>query len=316
MAENFGHVSAGQPFRPSARFHNATADVINAFSAGALSLPGPARPKGLLPGEILIRNDSGLDVPRFGILGLDGMLIEPGDEPADDEETSAETRKFLESGWAMKGVLPVITIDSGRFAVAQEPIKSEKIGRALIHGTTPVRVLNSQALRKYGYADIDPGGGAAALLRLRSGPSGAPILWEQHTADPAEPHWALIMLGQNYPCTCVAKLTDDLPEGGEAPANVMLWGRLDSSWEETEDEIVVNSTAGIAVDEGRQVFCAWIDGTWHAIYEFHVGPCGNLRTPDKLEGYEEGKAQALISDGAGCWGLMGIKDCNAPEEDG
>lgn len=114
---------------------------------------------------ILVKNDSGNGVGRFGVLGLDEPLFDP-----DDSESA-----FL-NNFAHVGVTPAAAHE-GNFCVTLEPINDGKIGRAVVSGIVPVRLDVTDELTnlKYCFADISVGS-TTALVAGYSG--AAAIVWK------------------------------------------------------------------------------------------------------------------------------------------
>ena len=84
---------------------------------------------------VLVRNDSGADVPWLGVLGLGGPIISPaGGTIGGTNAASDRAREFVRRP-VLSGGMP-----SGTFAVAMEPIPSGAIGRAAVGGVFACRV--------------------------------------------------------------------------------------------------------------------------------------------------------------------------------
>jgi hypothetical protein len=78
--------------------------------------------------RVLVRNDTQADVVRFGVLGIDGVIVESADH-------LAEFCRPL-----FKGVSPQIETHGAQFCIVQEPILVGKIGRAILSGETVAKV--------------------------------------------------------------------------------------------------------------------------------------------------------------------------------
>lgn len=160
---NLHKVRPGDPLRVPARAYNAFVDAAHlAQRIESDAQAGPA-----LPGQhehlVRVRNDSGADLPRFGILGIDRPIIIP-------EDNADEFKQHT----AVVGAA-VTTTDEyiGRFVIAREPIASGKIGWAMIRGITPVviNVVDDDHTHADTYSDE---------RFLRSGFTGAArILWKE-----------------------------------------------------------------------------------------------------------------------------------------
>jgi hypothetical protein len=158
-------VRTGDPLRIPARAYNAFVDAAHlARRIDADTGAGPALP-GAQEHLVLVRNESGADLPRFGILGIDRPIIEPGAEGNTDE--------FKRRAALIGAAITTTDEFVGRFVVAREPIASGKIGWSVIRGVTPatVNVIDED----HSHADT-----YAGEQVLRSGFTGAArILWKE-----------------------------------------------------------------------------------------------------------------------------------------
>jgi hypothetical protein len=165
MADPFRKVRTGDPLRIPAAAYNAFIDAAHlARRIDPDALRDPALP-GAREHLVLVRNDSGEDLPRFGILGIAGPIIEPGAEGNEDE--------FKRRAAIIGAAITATDEYVGRFVVAREPIASGRIGWAVIRGATPamVNVIDED----HGHADTYPD-----EQFLRSGFTGAArILWKE-----------------------------------------------------------------------------------------------------------------------------------------
>lgn len=169
-------VQPGHPFRMPAAAYNAFVDAAADFQRRSLNKGGvDSCGRGYPPGIVLIRNDSGADVGQFGVLTLGGIVIDPADNEPE-----------FRSGPVFAGIAPV----AGKpLAVLQEPVASEKFGRAMIYGVTPVK-LNAAA-GGAGFADLISGT-SATLVPAMTGP--ARVLWCADEGESAV--WAVVCLNQ------------------------------------------------------------------------------------------------------------------------
>lgn len=168
----FPRVSPGDPITHSARLHNATIDVIE-WAKDRRTTGAP--PVGGRPGSsgiVLVQNNSGADVDRFGVLGISGVII----TPTDNEEE-------FKSNWAVTGSTPA---EGDPFVVLSEPIAASKIGRAWISGAVIVKVNVTDA-------DHDHADSAASTASLESAESGpVRILWKESGTGTK---WAIVLIG-------------------------------------------------------------------------------------------------------------------------
>jgi len=154
-------VAAGEPFDPSAEMHNATVDTIVGFRRHQQAIG--AAPIHELPrvGYILVQNDSGGTVPRFGVLGL-------GDPPILPTTNLAEWQNRI----VLKGTTPATADHLAKFAVLLEPLAAGKVGPAVISGVVNMQVNIDAAWHEF--ADVED----TVATHLKSRPYGAGrILW-------------------------------------------------------------------------------------------------------------------------------------------
>jgi hypothetical protein len=83
---------------------------------------------------ILIKNTTNSVVPRFGVLGISGVEIDPsGGTLAGTNAASARAREFARRP-VLSGVTPRTGTDDERFAVLIEPVQPGAIARAAVSG--------------------------------------------------------------------------------------------------------------------------------------------------------------------------------------
>jgi hypothetical protein len=84
---------------------------------------------------VLVRNDSGGDVPWLGVLGLGAPIISPSGGTLGGTDVASELAREFVRRPVLSGGMPI-----GTFAVAMEPIPSGAIGRAAVGGVFACRV--------------------------------------------------------------------------------------------------------------------------------------------------------------------------------
>lgn len=146
-------------------------------------------------GLILVKNTSSDDVNRFGILGIDDILI------SDSANLSA-----LQNGPALKGVTPAVASHIGKFVIAAEPIKAGFIGRAFIFGYCPVQITMASSGDKFAdVTDMD-------ATQLTSTPFGsAQIIW---TSASGGTQWSVVRLQGNSPPDVVVSIGSAISSAG------------------------------------------------------------------------------------------------------
>jgi hypothetical protein len=120
--------------------------------------------------EVTVRNQSGRDVARFGVLGLTSPLV----KPADNLDEYKAVVNF-------DGVTP--TDPRFPFCILLEDLPAGVIGRGLVAGVTPCRVTGAGDFAA-------PVAGSVAALQCGEG-GGARVLWAE--AGSSE-RWAYILM--------------------------------------------------------------------------------------------------------------------------
>jgi hypothetical protein len=191
--DSYRRVQSGQPLRIAADAWNEMLQVArdhrasNALAAGGIA--GAVRDADI----VLVKNEAGADVPRFGVLGIDGVIF-----------TAAESLSEFQARIAFRGVEPALPDHRGMFVVCLEPIADGKIGRAWVSGVCAVRVQINSATHQYCDA-ID-----GETEKLASSDSGsARILYREGTEGD---EWCVVRLG----------------DGASAPA--MRIGQFTGAW--------------------------------------------------------------------------------------
>lgn len=181
MARPDGRVEAGQSLKTafSATAWNRAQDAADIVLGARGGVQGGPQQGGSLPYTwCLAKNDSGSDVPRWGVLAITGLEITP------TSETGGATAEFER--------LPVLTGDTPSegdtsWCVAVEPIADGKIGRVAVAGVVQAKVDIDNADHEF----VKVGDSVDELVTGTDG-QGA-ILWKQDGTGTGK--WALIRLG-------------------------------------------------------------------------------------------------------------------------
>lgn len=133
---SFRKVNPGDPGPIPHQDWNAAMDAARDFRQRKNKGRGAPRGENASSTIVLVQNDagSGNDVDRFGILGIDGPLIDPGDNLNE-----------FQNRVALSCVTPNIGASTeddheGRFVITLEPIAAGEIGRAVVAGVVQVQV--------------------------------------------------------------------------------------------------------------------------------------------------------------------------------
>ena len=178
MGDHLKKVKTGDPLVIPAQAFNSFVDAANDLKARQMD-GGNGVHRSMPVQYVLVKNGSGADLDRFGVLGIDAPVILPTDNL--DE---------FKNRVVLSGVTPAAK-HAGRFVVLHEPLANGSIGRACISGACLVKV---NVIREgHTFADVEP----AQAGRLKSVASGsASILWsESGTGE----KWAVVKLGTPGP---------------------------------------------------------------------------------------------------------------------
>ena len=180
MATPLNKVRAGDPLVIPAATFNTFIDAAREHRARQHTTRVPPSHAARDRAVILVRNETGALGPRYGVVGLDGPIINRADNAV----------QFFER-IALRGALPSAA-HRGRFAILLEPLAPLAIGRACIAGITLAQVW--MASESDPFADLELGD----VTRLRSGAlGGAQLLWIEppEARDTPNIAWALVRLG-------------------------------------------------------------------------------------------------------------------------
>ncbi|MCP4248094.1 MAG: hypothetical protein GY778_13690 [bacterium] len=178
---------------------DATMQAVEAVQRTQGRRPGDLAGRPVPSGVVMVRNDSVVDVGRHGVLGIDGVLIEPQD---DEDEFTARV--------LLSGLTPDPDLHAGKFVVLLEPGAPGDLGRAVIDGVVQVQVKMID--EAHGYADVADADNA----KLESGATGpAQLLWVQSVSDRsvADVAWCVVRLGGDRIMPPAYKTVADESEG-------------------------------------------------------------------------------------------------------
>ena len=182
MGDNLKKVSKGDKLRIPAAAYNAFIDTARDFQARQRGISSTPQASTRSSGIVLVRNDSGEDLSRYTVLGIDSPIIAP--------ESNLDGFK---NRVAVVGVTPSEDDHVGKFVVLLEPLKSGAVGMAYGAGICPVKIDVPDEDVEYPFADIVDGA-TANLEAKRSG--AASVLWREGGTGV---QWALVRLGPPMP---------------------------------------------------------------------------------------------------------------------
>jgi hypothetical protein len=177
MPDTFKTVRSGEPLEIAAEWKNLGNDVFQVYkrsrqNGGAAPIP-PFVPD---PDFIKVKNNSGFDVDRFGILGLDDPIFNPTD-----------SLQEFKNSVVFVGVTPIFGAHKGHFCIIREPLGDQRIGTAWVMGAC--RALVNVVDLAHQWADVMDGD--ATQLQSDWGGS-ARILWRESGLGQK---WAYLLLG-------------------------------------------------------------------------------------------------------------------------
>jgi len=230
-------VRAGESWRPDAKAHNAFVDAAQYVQRLQQTQAGnPVR--GLWSGDVVqVKNMSGADRDRFDVLEIANVFPTP-----------AANLGGFKAGRVFYGYVPG---NVNNVVVLLEPIKSGKIGAALVSGICPVKV--SFAYQDQPYADYKDGDPTALL----GGEGGvAKVLWKENGTGVL---WAVVRLGSpSYP-TLFGQLDSPLyntPYNFPPSVKMSIWTRTGYTGRKVD-------VSGLFVAYGQNVHVGpWVAADW------------------------------------------------------
>lgn len=141
----------------------------------------PQSPADLTPSQtiVYVKNNSGSDVARFGVLGIGTVQITPTDRLASFQHLPI-----------LDGESPTTADHTGKFVVTLEPIANGKIGRAVIDGLVQAQV--DSADDAMAFADVT----ASDLTKLTGRCAGGAQIIYRESGTGAK--WALVRIGKAW----------------------------------------------------------------------------------------------------------------------
>ena len=228
-----------------------TADGINDWNAAAAFLRSQQRGGGAVvnptafpnnPAIVTVKNNSGEDRFGFDVLGIDGILIAPGDN----------IKEFL-GRYPLVGVVPAVPDHTQRFCVLLQPVADGRLAKAAVAGAVPVyvRVTSGTDVASITTVGIEDGEAYA----LVPGP-GVPVLYvdsEVADADPEsgdEYHWAVVNLGGGGSTIQAVELKTSLGDSETAQGWPLTWDEDSEEYPEPdyddEDALIAVFDVGAA----------------------------------------------------------------------
>ena len=167
----------GQPLKIPAGDYNAMVDAALDYQRRRQNTGGEAG-RFISRGTIRVRNISGVDAVKFGVLGISAPAILP-----------ATSLAGFQRNLVLDCVTPALATHAGKFVILAEPIKTGAMGVAFITGVVQVKINVTDAAHPF--ADVKN----ADATQLASGVAGgAQILWKESGTGGK---WAIIRFVQS-----------------------------------------------------------------------------------------------------------------------
>jgi hypothetical protein len=195
----FEHTYPGQPLRIKSQDWNGAMDAARALASGELGLRANVANGG---GEWLVKNESGLDLPQFSVLGVTGIRFAPSDNLA-----------TFKAGPMLLGDIPVLADHAGKFVVITEALGEGKIGPCVTMGV--VQVLVDEAAGDF--AEVADG----STTHLARGDTGSRILWVDGEEHDTDRFWALVLIGSGGSGGCQCQEVHEIRIDGTATAGTI-----------------------------------------------------------------------------------------------
>jgi hypothetical protein len=197
-----------------------------------------------------VRNDTGADLPDFGVVTLSDSLL----AGTDAEQSQRDTREEP----ILKGLLPAADTV---IAVTQEPIRKDGIGRATVIGVTPCKLLVNAA----GHTAARVIAGDTA--KLGSAGDGIPMFYKAATSGET---WAVVLLGGGGGSGGGGLLRGKLDgsQSFQGSAVMSVWAWNGSAEADTGENVTVydwHLKTGQTIASGTQVTAALVGGRWYVI---------------------------------------------------
>ena len=251
-------VQPGDPLHIPAQTFNTMIDATAAYREHAIGRTRDTGTDTRNAGIVLVKNTSVVDVNRFGVLAVDGSII--------DHATNAD--EFAQRV-ALTGRVPVAG-DQGTPVVLLEPLASGKIGRAVVSGVVQVQVEVPDFETKT-YADLKTGESTKLAATDRGSARILDITVDASGSFPATA-WAVVRLGNTTSDdVAVFSLSEHLEQGdmsGVDAFRATAWDNTTTpeSWtvSGSTEKVYGQLFTGVAF-EYMAVTCVSLDGKWYAI---------------------------------------------------
>jgi hypothetical protein len=235
----FKHLLTGDDFEVYGESYNAALDAGKALRAGGTGFGVPPLAPRRDSNIVRIRNDSGSAVERFGILGIEGSVFDPGND-----------LDAFRGAKVLTGDVPATDSHAGKFVVTLEPIADGDVGLAMAAGVTQVKM--NVTVETAIYADVEDGN-PDALATATSG--GATILWKESGTGEK---WAVVRIDSTMPGSRLPvqlqykELINDTPDTSFVPGQFTAQNNGSFAWRDDSTKVGDPAAAGFTILEEMQ----------------------------------------------------------------
>lgn len=223
-----------------------------------------SRPDGLTRNAGVIRcvNRTNIDLPRYSVVGLAGVLAEPDlSTSGDTVENPIALRQQAVNAFQSTIVMEAWAPDPSerRVGITQEPIAAGKIGRVMVSGATAVRIRMGGAESTDYATTID---GETGALQA-SGDGMIKVFYVagpdlRDAGDANDVALAYVLLGASRPALLPVKVKKDGGANGNATTNVsytyQIWATTTPAPDSSNDLATGLSPAYRPIDKARYVY--------------------------------------------------------------
>lgn len=293
---DYPKVQAGERLTIQAGAWNKVIDLISIPQSTGGQPAGVSQ----LHNVILARNSTGEDVPRWGVMEITGVEINPHD--------SASHAKTFEAMPCVTGGMPSDKTGPD-FVIAIEPIKANAIGRVAVSGTVQV-MLTVGVGENFKFARPH-----ASKNTLKADHVGdARILWKQSGEGDK---WALIRIGADVPMR-VGKISAPWQFG--QCSTVTIWegdaDGVDCKPSESEPCETISDVVNLSFDVPADSFVLISrapNGRWYLTEAGIEGSCRKTIGGEDItswSGWNGAAEQVLGHDASGCLKWFDVEGCS------
>lgn len=266
MPDPYRKIQVGDRWPFSVTAYNGMVDAARATRERQFDGGGDGPSQTRQAGIVRVKNESGSDLARCSVLGLNGPIF----TPTDSEDAFLREVTF-------RGVVPT-TAHKGKFCILLEPAPIDRVVRAYLSGVCPVRVDIADSADTHATVEA----GETGHLNSTSGGGSAQILWlesdDGYGYDTGE-QWAVVRLGPavDGAFLCTSGGSDILARSGTTVHSGDVSPLVRTSSTIGDDPDLTSFTAWNLVNKkiaaSSYVFVVWGSGDWWIVA---VGDCVNL----------------------------------------